>query len=593
DYPLDRYLEQALKNTVLSLKEHWEPALARDELSFGRDPKRISFLLKNTSFEADPKILSHLLRAGQVAPNDLDKTISSIVNNATSADLEKLMAHDFPKEIRFKLLQGLTRPAKERKIAPSAELQKTVQTFIDADDVELRSAAVRLAGAWKQEQLRDRFQEIVSDKTNSLQLRKAAVDGIAFLGGGASSHFLEQQMQSELDLDLLQHQLTSLAELDITAAARSTSELLTESREEAAIAALFQPFLQRNGGTDILADSLRVNPIHRDNAKLGLRLLQKLGRQDPGLNSVVAQSAGVHDDSPEMSRQQLQELARAVLEKGDPSRGERVFRRQELSCYQCHAISGAGNSLGPDLSAIGSGSTLDYLIESLLYPNKVIKDGFETVEVITRDEEYVIGIKVRENAREIVLKDVMRDEIVLPTSDIKEKRNKPISLMPAGLTSGLTENEFLDLCRFLAELGKPGPYANDPRFLVRRWQYAFPLGPDREALDWNPVYATVSGELPLEDIERERSASKVLLRTQLEVTTPGQIQLKASSTEGIKLLSSDGNFLGLESVASLEFPRGIHHVVFEVDLKKRTSPIAVEFQRPESGAAGFQLITGR
>ena len=44
--------------------------------------------------------------------------------------------------------------------------------------------------------------------------------------------------------------------------------------------------------------------------------------------------------------------------------------------------------------------------------------------------------------------------------------------MPDGLVDSLTRQEFVDLVRFLSELGKVGPYAPNPARLVRRWQYA-------------------------------------------------------------------------------------------------------------------------
>ena len=53
-----------------------------------------------------------------------------------------------------------------------------------------------------------------------------------------------------------------------------------------------------------------------------------------------------------------------VLARGDAARGEQVFRRSDTSCFQCHAIGGAGGQLAPDLRAIGASSPMDYLIDS-------------------------------------------------------------------------------------------------------------------------------------------------------------------------------------------------------------------------------------
>ena len=61
-----------------------------------------------------------------------------------------------------------------------------------------------------------------------------------------------------------------------------------------------------------------------------------------------------------------------MLKRGDPTRGEAVFRRKDLACFKCHAIAGAGGQVGPDLASVGASAPVDYLIDSLLQPNKAI-----------------------------------------------------------------------------------------------------------------------------------------------------------------------------------------------------------------------------
>ena len=72
------------------------------------------------------------------------------------------------------------------------------------------------------------------------------------------------------------------------------------------------------------------------------------------------------------------------------------------------------------------------------------------------DGRFFSGVVKRESPKEIVLKDPLRDEIVIAATDIEEKRIGG-SLMPDGLDQSLTDAELADLFRFLAELGKPGP----------------------------------------------------------------------------------------------------------------------------------------
>ena len=46
----------------------------------------------------------------------------------------------------------------------------------------------------------------------------------------------------------------------------------------------------------------------------------------------------------------------------------------ELNCIKCHAISGAAGGVGPDLSALGLSSPVDYVVNSILIPDQAIKE---------------------------------------------------------------------------------------------------------------------------------------------------------------------------------------------------------------------------
>jgi len=273
-----------------------------------------------------------------------------------------------------------------------------------------------------------------------------------------------------------------LAGLDVRVAAPMAAQVLALPIEEIDPAPLVQAFLTRKGGADALAVALAAAPLPQDNAKLGLRAIQAAGGQYESLARVLNEAAGLHAETKPLTPAELQQMMAEVTEKGDAARGEAVFRRASLGCLQCHAVGGAGGQVSPDLSGLGASATLDYIIESILEPSKVVKEGYDTVEVTTKDEDYLLGIKVRESAEELVLRNVTSAELVIPASHIKLRQITPVSMMPSGLASGLTRGEFLDLCRFLYELGKPGPFAASLDPIVRRWRVLDPLPAELAAL---------------------------------------------------------------------------------------------------------------
>jgi putative heme-binding domain-containing protein len=307
--------------------------------------------------------------------------------------------------------------------------------------------------------------------------------------------------------------------------------------------------------------------------------------QDPQFLKTLTQANG---DLKPLSADQMANLVSEVRTQGDPARGEKIFHRQNLSCLQCHAINGAGGLVGPDLGGVGTGSTVDYLIDSVLFPSKIIKDGYETQQVTTKDGDDIIGIEVRENKDELVLKDNTHPEIVIPTATIAKRQHRQLSVMPAGLANTLTHAEFIDLIRFLSELGKPGPYANNTAPVARRWQVAAPVEGDvapgsAKGLRWAPAFAHVSGVLPVDEIK----TTPALARCEVEVTNPGKVKLQLNSVADLKLWI-DNESKPVSASTVLDLPKGTHAFTFLVGSTRREG-LRAQFEEVSESSARFQI----
>ena len=246
----------------------------------------------------------------------------------------------------------------------------------------------------------------------------------------------------------------------------------------------------------------------------------------------------------------MAQLLADVARQGDPARGEQVYRRKDLTCQKCHAIAGAGGQVGPGLESIGASAQPDYLVDSILQPSKQVKEGYHATAVATDDGRIYTGIKLRQTDTELVLRDAEDREVSIPASSIAEQKMAG-SIMPAGLADELTRPELVDLVRFLAELGKVGPYSVGTRRVFRRWQVLEPTPDAREALarggpeavlrddrklTWRPAYTTVAGSLPPSEWATQpgpQSSSVALARTQIQVTTGGPVKLSLDATGGL------------------------------------------------------------
>lgn len=142
-----------------------------------------------------------------------------------------------------------------------------------------------------------------------------------------------------------------------------------------------------------------------------------------------------------------------VMAHGDALRGTRVFQLESLNCKKCHAVRGVGGNVGPDLARMGPQATPAHVLESLLFPNKTIREGYRAVTVQTVDGQAITGVQVADRVDDLVLRDPVRGETTIAKSSIAE-RTEGASLMPTDLAASLDRQQFLDLVRFIVELNR-------------------------------------------------------------------------------------------------------------------------------------------
>ena len=128
--------------------------------------------------------------------------------------------------------------------------------------------------------------------------------------------------------------------------------------------------------------------------------------------------------------------------------GRLVFERG--ACTKCHTSINQNTPLAPSLQGIGKGQKPEYLVESVLFPSKIIKTGFETERIVTKSGKMLTGLVKEDGA---VLRVMNIDgEVRVPKADIEERMVQKISLMPEGQEKVLSKEEFLDLMAYLQSL---------------------------------------------------------------------------------------------------------------------------------------------
>jgi quinoprotein glucose dehydrogenase len=142
---------------------------------------------------------------------------------------------------------------------------------------------------------------------------------------------------------------------------------------------------------------------------------------------------------------------REALYGGNAEAGRKIFmERPDASCMRCHKVRGQGGEVGPELTGIISRHDRQYILESILFPNKQIAPGFGSMILTTKGGQSYAGILKGQDDQELTLLSTDDGAIVkLKKSDI-EMQVKGQSAMPEGMGGILTKQDIRNLVEFLA-----------------------------------------------------------------------------------------------------------------------------------------------
>jgi putative heme-binding domain-containing protein len=171
---------------------------------------------------------------------------------------------------------------------------------------------------------------------------------------------------------------------------------------------------------------------------LGLGMVAAGGRTAP-----AAQQAGGQPTDAE-----IVEYHTKNDKAGTPAEGRPLY---DKLCGACHIFGGIGREVGPDLTAIASRFRRADILDAIVYPSKVVSDQYQAEMFQLKDGRILSGVPVRESAAVIVIRTAETPEkpVSIPKGQIVERAVSPVSMMPAGLLTGLSHDEIASLLAFL------------------------------------------------------------------------------------------------------------------------------------------------
>lgn len=464
DFPMDAALEYAFVQCVQALKPWWRPALESGSLTFGGKATRLTaFTRADRSTDTVSRAAGRLRRISEVALEDATRQelLQTVADAGGPKDLGVILAprtfsagpvYDARRHAEW--LTRLGSVSRNRGVRPDGDLDAALRPLLNSTNQAVRAAALCLAGTWQREPLLPLLLAASSDSSNP-QAQLGATEGLAGMDTDIAKARLIELAATPNSATIRAAATAGLVRKNPNAAAAAAAALWSAPAGGAASTPTLLPvFLQHRDSIPALAAALAATPPSPEAAGVALQLLAASGRRDVDLAAAFTRASSGKGPTRTVSPADIPTLAREVRDSGNPTHGSTLFLSPQLGCAHCHSVDGTPGKIGPNLSALGTSQTVEFVLGAMLEPQKEVKEGFVAFEITTRDGETYQGYLRGETPEEIAILDHLSGQVVrLATRQVAERRQIG-SLMPAGLLDSLSPTEVRDLAAYLSNLGK-------------------------------------------------------------------------------------------------------------------------------------------
>jgi len=407
-------------------------------------------------------------RLGQPANATALATYAALPNAPAKARAEAIaQLAQWPNPLQRDRLVGIYRPTtpktRDRSVAVNALAKITPALFAPSTPSSVQAAALNALQDLEVTGAADTLFAIVQDNQHSGATRASALailDKIKDPRLPAAVKIAGASTSSELRLAAL----PLASRLSPETAAPVVANLIALGNiEEKKTAFRTLGFSRQATADTLLLNQLKALEAGQIPNEVELELLTAAARrQDPAIKALLTQREATIKAS-------LDPLApfRVALSGGDAGRGKRIFETQPvLACIRCHRAGGDGGDAGPNLAAIGSKYSREYLLEAIVKPNAKIAPGFDTIVVTRHNGDSAAGIVAQETATSLTLRNSENQAVEIKKADISKRESAP-SGMPEIYATLLTPTQLRDVVEYMVslKLGAPVVDDNKPRAL--------------------------------------------------------------------------------------------------------------------------------
>ncbi len=182
--------------------------------------------------------------------------------------------------------------------------------------------------------MRPQLLELARGEKTAENLRLAAFDALALLGGRESREAFAMLAGDKEPLAVRRRAVIALASLDVDAAARLAPDVLAAHDKGTDPTDVFTAFLERKNGLAALVKEVSGKQLPSDVAKIGVRMARSSAMAGaPELVAVLTKAGNLGTTAQPLGAVEMKRMIEDVAKSGDPARGEKRLppRRHGLS----------------------------------------------------------------------------------------------------------------------------------------------------------------------------------------------------------------------------------------------------------------------
>jgi quinoprotein glucose dehydrogenase len=355
---------------------------------------------------------------------------------------------------------GMWRPIPARDGAPAARaLAQHFSDILESGDESLIAMSLDAVAALTIAEASKPIEELLNEKTRPAQLRARAMMTLKSLRPDNLRTLAESGVNDDSPDVRIAARDAFVAVDPVSASNCVLRGVESKDMRERQAAIGLLPKLPMSVAEPSIVDL--INELERGEVPADSRLeivecAQLLGKSSQAIRDLIAKHAASAGGDPAAA-------FRECLEGGDADKGKTIFfERVQVNCVRCHRIGDRGGAVGPDLSEIGGKKDRQYLLESLIDPNRTIAEKFETVVILTDQGKTISGILQAETGDFIRLTTADGNLIVINKVSIDERRRGK-SAMPDDVSTHMSPRDVRDLVEFLARQKPTKPdSSNEP-----------------------------------------------------------------------------------------------------------------------------------